>query len=212
MLNWDFFDVADEQYQFKSKQEAATSIKSAARVFGAVRCGITKRDRRWDYDPLYDIENERELNWEDDFPFEPKTVSVILVPTDYDNISTAPASSGNGYVIMAQIANQIAKFIRGLGYHAFGAGNDLGMSMPYAIAAGLGEGGRNQQLLAPGIGPRHRICKVYNDFEDVEYDLPHNWASPGSASVAASAPRPARPVPACNGTSCRFRWSARSSF
>jgi len=180
MLSWDQSDVADEQYQFKSKQEAATSIKSAARVFGAVRCGITRRDRRWDFDPLYDVANERELSWEEDFPFEPKTAIVILVPMDYDNISTAPAwtaeaSIGNGYVIMAQIANQIAKFIRGLGYHAVGAGNDLGMSVPYAIAAGLGEGGRNAQLLAPGIGPRHRICKVYADFEDVEYDEPHNW-------------------------------------
>ena len=180
MLSWDQSDVAKEQFQFKSKEEAATSIKSAARVFGAVRCGITKRDKRWDYDPLYDIKNERTLSWEDDFPFEPKTVIVILVPMDYDNISTAPAwtaegSIGNGYVIMAQIANQIAKFMRGLGYHAIGAGNDLSMSVPYAIAAGLGEGGRNQQLLAPGIGPRHRICKVYTDFEFVEYDQPHNW-------------------------------------
>ena len=180
MLAWDQSDVEKEQFQFKSKQEAATSIKSAARVFGAVRCGITKHDKRWDYDPLYDIENERTLSWEDDFPFKPKTVIVILVPMDYDNITTAPAwtaeaSIGNGYVVMAQMANQIAKFIRGLGYHAVGAGNDLGMSVPYAIAAGLGEGGRNQQLLAPGIGPRHRICKVYTDFEFVEYDQPHNW-------------------------------------
>ncbi len=180
MLSWDQSDVASEQYKFSSPQEANTSIKSAARVFGAVRCGITKRDKRWDYDPLYDIANERTLSWEEDFPFEPKTVVVILVPMDYDNISTAPAwtaegSIGNGYVIMAQVANQIAKFIRGMGYHAVGAGNDLSMSVPYAIAAGLGEGGRNQQLLAPGIGPRHRICKVYTDLEDVEYDKPHNW-------------------------------------
>ena len=36
-----------------------------------------------------------------------------------------------------------------------------------------------QQLLAPGIGPRHRICKVYTDFEDVEYDQPHNWGITG---------------------------------
>ncbi len=180
MLSWDQSDVAKEQYQFKSKQEAAVSIKSAARVFGAVRCGITRRDKRWDYDPLYDIENERTLSWEDDFPFEPKTVIVLLVPMDYDNISTAPAwtaegSIGNGYVLMGMLANQIAKFMRGLGYHAVGAGNDLGESVPYGIAAGLGEGGRNQQLLAPGIGPRHRICKVYTDFEFVEYDQPHNW-------------------------------------
>jgi reductive dehalogenase len=180
MLRWDQSDVEEEQYQFSSKEEAATSIKSAARTFGAIRCGITKRDKRWDYDPLYDILNERTLSWEKDFPFEPKTVIVILVPMDYDNIATAPAwtaegSIGNGYVIMAQIANQMAKFVRGLGYHAVGAGNDLGNSVAYGIAAGLGEGGRNAQLLAPGLGPRHRICKVYTDLEFVEYDQPHQW-------------------------------------
>ncbi len=37
MLSWDQSDVADEQYQFNSEREATTSIKSAARVFGAVR-------------------------------------------------------------------------------------------------------------------------------------------------------------------------------
>jgi hypothetical protein len=42
---------------------------------------------------------------------------------------------------MAQMANQVSKFIRGLGYHAVGAGNDLGNSVAYAIAAGLGNGG-----------------------------------------------------------------------
>jgi reductive dehalogenase len=204
MLSWDQSDVAKEQFQFKSKQEAATSIKSAARVFGAVRCGITRRDRRWDFDPLYDTVNERTLSWEEDFPFEPKTVIVILVPMDYDNISTAPAwtaegTVGSGYVIMAQIANQVSKFIRGLGYHAVGAGNDLGASVPYAIAAGLGEGGRNQQLLAPGIGPRHRICKVYTDFEFVEYDQPHNWGIAefclSCGKCAEACPSEALPLP-----------------
>jgi hypothetical protein len=91
MLPWDQSDVEKEQYQFKSKREAAWAIKSAARVWGAVRCGITKRDRRWDYDPLYDILNKRTLSWERDFPFEPKSVIVLLTPMDYDNIATAPA-------------------------------------------------------------------------------------------------------------------------
>ncbi len=162
MLGWDQSDVEKEQYQFKSKQEAATAIKSAARVFGAVRCGITRRDKRWDYDPLYDILNERTLSWEKDFPFEPKTVIVLLTPMDYDNIATAPAwtaegAIGHGYVLMAQLANQIAKFIRGMGYQAVGAGNDLGNSVAYGIAAGLGQGGATRAI----DGTRYRPTRPH---------------------------------------------------
>jgi ferredoxin len=47
--------------------------------------------------------------------------------------------------------------------------------VPYWIAAGLGEGGRNGGLLAPFLGNRHRICKVYTDFEFVEYDKPRTF-------------------------------------
>jgi reductive dehalogenase len=178
--SWDQSDVEQEQYQFKSKKEASDSIKSAARVFGVVKCGITRRDKRWDYDPLYDPVEEKELSWEDDFPFEPKTVIVLLIAADFDCIATAPAwtsdgSYGDGYSQMGVKADQIAKFIRGLGYHAVSAGNDLGNSVAYSIMAGLGEGGRNGQLLAPGVGPRVRIAKVYTDLDFVEYDQPHNW-------------------------------------
>lgn len=177
---WDQSAVVDEQYQFDSKKHAGDAIKSAARMFGAVKCGIAKRDKRWDYDPLYDIENSRELSWEDDFPFVPKTVIVMLIPMDYDAMATAPAwtadgTAADGYTKSSVLANQMAKFLQGLGYHAVGAGNDLGSSVPYGIMAGLGEGGRNGALLSPGIGPRHRICKVYTDFEFVEYDQPHSW-------------------------------------
>ena len=93
---WDQSDVIEEQYQFESKKQASDAIKSAARVFGAVKCGIARRDKRWDYDPLYDIENEKELSWEKDFPFEPKTVIVMLSSMDYDCMATAPAWTADG--------------------------------------------------------------------------------------------------------------------
>jgi reductive dehalogenase len=49
------------------------------------------------------------------------------------------------------------------------------MNVPYAVSAGLGEAGRNGSLIAPKIGPRHRICKVYTDFDFVEYDKPRSF-------------------------------------
>ncbi len=179
--SWDQSDVDAEKYEFGSAKRAATMIRSAARLFGAVRCGITRFDKRFVYEPMYDIVHEKELSWEKDFPFEPKSVIVIMTPMDYDNVATSPSwtsegATGNGYCDMSKISCQIAKFIRGMGYNAVAAGNDMANSVAFAIQAGLGEGGRNSLCLAPGVGPRVRICKVFSniDFEDA-YDYPRTW-------------------------------------
>jgi reductive dehalogenase len=178
--SWDQSRVSPTRYEFESERAAALAIKSAARLYGADRCGITRRDRRWDYDPIYDIQNDRVLTWEDDFPFEPKTVIVCLVEMDYRAIRTAPAwietaGAGDGYSQGVKVAGQLAEFLRLIGYQAVAAGNDLGLSVPYGIAAGLGEGARNGTLIAPRLGPRHRIIKVYTDLDFVDYDKPRDF-------------------------------------
>jgi len=100
--SWDQSRISPDRFEFESERAASLAIKSAARLYGATRCGLTRRDRRWDYDPLYDIDNDRVLTWEEDFPFEPKTVIVCLVEMDYRAIRTAPAwiesaAAGDGY-------------------------------------------------------------------------------------------------------------------
>ncbi len=197
VLTWDQSDVAETQYKFATKEEASLAIKSAARSFGISRCGITRRDRRWDYEPLYDIENERELSWDKDFPFTPKSVIVMAVEMDYEAIRTSPAwtsmgPASEGYVLGVKAAGEIAKFLRMLGYHAVGSMNDLGLCVPYAIAAGLGEGARNGALIAPTLGPRHRLCKVYTDFDFLEYDKPRDF---GVASFCENCKRCADSCP-----------------
>jgi len=167
--------LAKTQYQFDTHKEAALAIKSAARMFGALRCGITKRDKRWDYDPMYSNSFKRELSWEEDFPFEPRTVIVILVEMDYDAMAAAPswmvdATTGDGYANAIKIAGQLTIFLRQLGYQAVASMNDVGINAPYAVAAGLGEAARNGQVITPKFGPRVRISKVYTDFDLVEYD------------------------------------------
>ena len=109
--------------------------------------------------------------------FAPKTVIVMAFEMDYEAISTAPseissAATAEGYSRMTKIAHQMAVMIRQLGYKAIPCGNDTGMSVPYAIAAGLGEGSRMGQLVTYKYGPRVRVAKVYTDFDFVEYDKP----------------------------------------
>lgn len=178
--SWDQSDVADQLWTFDSRKEAARAIKRAAELYGAAACGITRRDRRFDYDPIYDPVNEKELTWEDDFPFEPKTVIVCLLEQDYVAMSTAPtavadATVGQGYSEMDVVAAHLAHFIRQLGYQAVASGNDLGLSTAYAVSAGLGELARAGWMIAAGFGPNIRICKVYTDFDFVEYDRPMDF-------------------------------------
>ncbi len=177
---WDQSEVNKNKYIFNSKTEAAEAIKSAAKLYGSDKTGITVHDVRWDYDPLYDPIDEKVVSW-DDFPFKPKTVIVCLIEMDYLALSTAPAvvtdgTSGQGYSDMVVVASHLAAFIRHLGYNAVASGNDLGMSVAYAVAAGLGEVSRAGWLISPDLGPKVRICKVYTDFEFVEYDKPRDYS------------------------------------
>jgi len=181
VYGWEQKGVMEHKWQFESAEDANQSIKSAARLLGADRCGITRNHKVWNWDPLYDSLAGREISW-DEFPFEPKSVIVVLVDEDYEAMSAAPsyvsgAAVGNGYSKMAFVAGSLAKFIRGLGYQAVASGNDLGNSVAYAIEAGLGEGARNGHLMAPRFGPRVRIAKVYTDMElpDEAYDTPKTY-------------------------------------
>ena len=93
---------------------------------------------------------------------------VMAVEMDYASSRYSPdaisgASTGLGYSRQAAVANQVAAFIRGLGYQAVPTGNDTALSIPLALAAGLGELGRNGLLITEKYGPRVRICKVFTD-------------------------------------------------
>jgi len=180
VLDWNQDHVARNQYRFASREEATLAIKSAARLFGAYACGIARHDSRFDYNPLYDSFEEKNLSWENDFPFQPKSVIVMLWEMDYHAIATAPAYTASAaaaecYSRQVKGAVQMKSFLQGLGYQAVGAGNDLGISAAYAILAGLAEGARNGSIIAPRVGCRVRISKVYTDFDFVEYGQPRDY-------------------------------------
>ncbi len=191
--------VVKEKYKFENKEEAANQIKRAAKLFGANLVGITRRDKRWDYSkflnpvppmarrafagPPTPEQLEEMHNWGpdkfvtdwSDFPFVPKTVIVMAFEMDYEGISAMPsyvgsAAAGAGYSRMAETPYQLAVYLKNLGFNAVSAGNDMGLSVPYAIAAGIGENSRLGQVVTYKYGPRVRLAKVYTDFDFVEYD------------------------------------------
>ncbi len=196
--------VVKEKYKFDSKEDATNQIKRAAKLFGADLVGITHRDKRWDYSkflnpvppmarrafagPPTPEQIEEMKNWGpdkfvtdwSDFPFVPKTVIVMAFEMDYEGISASPSSVGSaaagaGYSRMAETPYQLAVYLKNLGYQAVSAGNDMGLSVPYAIAAGVGEGSRLGQVVTYKYGPRVRLAKVYTDFDFVEYDKPKSF-------------------------------------
>ncbi len=174
-LDYDYLREGDP-YPFKSSKEAAIAIKNAAKILGADIVGITKRDPRWDYAGFVDPTEQKMYGWEE-FPFEPKTVIVMGFEMDYDLYTMSPtylndAATGDGYSKMAKTAYQMGKFLRILGYPAVVSGNDTGLNIPYAIAAGLGEKSRMGMVVSPEFGPRFRISKVYTNLELVDYDSP----------------------------------------
>ena len=144
----------------------AAEIKKAARLFGADLVGITYYDDRWVYTHKYSRLSEDELVL--DLPEGLSSVVVVCHEMDHDLLRTVPSAlsgtaTGVGYSKDVVTLLALAQYIRNLGYRAYASMNDTASSIPYAIKAGLGEYGRHGLLIAPGLGPRLRIGKIFTD-------------------------------------------------
>jgi hypothetical protein len=142
-------------------EELTQMVKKAARFFGADLVGIAPLNRDW----LYSVNRRGEPY---DIPETMEYVIVMAVEMDYDAIATSPAFTssaavGLGYSSMAFIELELAAFIHRLGYCAMTSGNDVSLSVPQAIDAGLGQYGRHGILITKEFGPRVRIAKVLTD-------------------------------------------------
>jgi reductive dehalogenase len=141
-------------------------VKKVARFFGAGLVGVCEIDRRWIYSHSYHMRTQEHAPVE--IPEEYKYAVVTAVIMDYEALRCSPnyiqgAATGLGYSEEAFTAGLLAQFIRGLGYKAIPQGNDTSCSIPSAIDAGLGELGRQGQLITPEFGPRVRISKVFTN-------------------------------------------------
>lgn len=158
-----------------SPEEAARTIKAAARLFGACLVGICRLDRRHVYSRSFG----KEIVFEDvDKPYEDENKQVIPNKAKYaialavqmseETLKRAPAATCSGttalgYSLCTMVTSTLAEFIRGLGYIAIPMVNDTALSIPIAMEAGLGELGRHNRLITPEFGPCIRLCKVFTD-------------------------------------------------
>ncbi len=172
-----------------SPQDASRLIKRAAKFFGADVVGIAPLDPRWIFSHAYWIDgSHKEIKFEEvDDPAE--TEQCLIIPQkmrwviimgmamNYETIGFVPSPTGCAetqatYSRMAFLVSGMAEFLRGMNYHAIPSLNDLGLNIPMAIGAGLGEQGRNGKLINPIYGPNMRLCKVITDLPlDRDYPI-----------------------------------------
>ncbi len=166
-----------------SWEEATLATRHAALFLGASLAGVAEMNPLWLYRDIYSPTSENrertitvhrtEDRFErtDDAWYIPESMNRVVAlafEEDFYGISNSPgrlasAATGNGYSRMAVTSSQVADFIRGLGYRALPAGNGVGLSIPIAIDAGLGQLGRMGLLVTPKYGPRVRLAKVITD-------------------------------------------------
>ncbi|MEN8119203.1 MAG: reductive dehalogenase [Bacteroidota bacterium] len=153
--------------------EISTYIKNWAKQTGAVSVGITELKKHH----LYDIKGRGEEYGDKIVQDHPYAIA-FTVEMDKEMLDMAPDAetimeSSQQYLNSANIAVQIALFIRNLGYSArpHFDGNYQVICPVVAKDAGLGEFGRMGLLMTPELGPRVRIVVVTTDLplETTEY-------------------------------------------
>lgn len=156
----------------ESPEKMSQFIKNTARFFGADLAGICRLHPNWVYSREFNSITMEHYPLE--VPEECNNAIVMAIEMDYETIRSSPsgvagAATGMGYSRMAFVANMMATFIRCMGYRAIPCGNDTALSIPLAMAAGIGEWSRMGLLVTEKYGPRVRICKVLTDLP-LQYD------------------------------------------
>ena len=173
-----------------SPEEMASTVKAAARLYGARLVGIAPMNESYvnlQVPPEDEKEKDKDIVIEDVdvpavtdtkfvIPRKMKWVVAIAIPMDLDLLSRSPTALGDaasalGYSHSAFVVSSLAVFIRGLGYEAIPCVNDTAQSIPFALDAGIGELSRLNKLVTPEFGPAVRLCKVFTDLP-MAYDKP----------------------------------------
>ncbi len=147
-------------------QAATTYLKGLARTYGARTVGITKLQPYHVYSHIGRGSGE----YGAPLPVEHRYALAFTVEMAHDLVGTAPEAptsleTAKEYAAAAQIAVELAAFIRALGYPARAHidGNYRVIAPLVARDAGLGEIGRMGILMTPDLGPRVRLAVVTTD-------------------------------------------------
>ena len=151
-----------EKHRVDNPAEMTWQVKKAALLYGADLVGVTE------FNPMWIQANTRRTLELLELPEGVRYAVVMAVALDELGVATSPevpagAATRLGYSKMAFTAGTLSEFVRNLGYTAVSSGNDIGLSVPLAVDAGLGQVGRNGLLITPEYGPRVKICKVFTD-------------------------------------------------
>ncbi|MBW1803032.1 MAG: reductive dehalogenase [Deltaproteobacteria bacterium] len=143
------------------------TIKDMALWIGADLVGIAKLNPLWIY-THWGMQNATYCGGgvygePIELPPEYDMVIVMINGMGYEEMKRSPGVEPDtdiGYSKGDWCASSLATFITELGYRAIPAVNEIGLSIPMAVDAGLGELGRHGQLITREFGPRIRISKV----------------------------------------------------
>ena len=171
-LAYPYTPPEDAKAAVDDPQTATGNLKNAARFFGADLVGVCALDMRWVYSHISRKANDGsdsyehlEQQIEDRF----KYAVVLGFEADYKMIRYAKtliagAAHDMASTRMVVASALLARFIRNLGYDAIDCNiDDVVITVPLAMQAGLGQLGRNGLLISPQYGPRVRLAVVLTD-------------------------------------------------
>ena len=163
-------------------ENASQMVGNALRMMGALTVGFVQLDdqrrrliyrREQDRNRVIDFDDlEIGLETPDRLviPLKAKWVIVYSVAMSHQGLAQAPsllsrASTMQAYSRLYTIYNQLHEFIRGLGYHSYGATNLNGFApyVAFALLGGLGEYSRLDCLITPERGPMVRLAAMVTD-------------------------------------------------
>ena len=160
----------DAKVDTDDPQTTTHNLKNAAQFFGADLVGVCALDPRWVYSHISRKKGDGSYEHlpqqiEDRFQY----AVVLGFEADYGMIRYAKtliagAAHDMASTRMVVASALLARFIRNMGYDAIDCNiDDVVITVPMAMQAGLGQLGRNGLLIAPRYGPRVRLSAVLTD-------------------------------------------------